>query len=92
MFSKLKDLLTSEPEKEFRPRVQKRPGTHQSRPSSEPQKLESSENSEDADFGGKGILIGYDYLKKSGQQDDEQTRIQSKLELIKQLKKELGHE
>ena len=36
----------------------------------------------------KGTLIGYDYLKKSNVGSEE--RIQQKMELLKQLQKELG--
>lgn len=36
----------------------------------------------------KGTLIGYDYLKKSDIGSEE--RIQQKMELLKQLQKELG--
>lgn len=85
MFDKLKGLFESAPEREFKPRPQ---GLREKKISAPAQDIEL--RSEDGTA--KGVLIGVDPFNRKSNVADDQIRIQGKIELLKQLKKELGHE
>jgi hypothetical protein len=85
MLDKLKSLISSEPEREFKPRTQ---GLRERSPASS--EMTASDHGEHKSMEGRGVLIGYDYLKMKGNDQSPEQRIQTKLDLIKQLEKELG--
>lgn len=85
MFDKLQKMFDSPPEREFKPRVQGLRAKPNPSQSTQDSMAESAEPKSE----GRSVLIGEDPFrgKLDGERDQ---RIQSKLELLKRLQKELG--
>lgn len=84
MFDKLKNLFDNTPEREFVPRAKVLKKENPSPVSKDVEVTRGVSNDID-----KGVLIGVDPF--NGKSDlSEQTRIQSKIELLRQLQKELN--
>ncbi len=83
MFDKLSKLFESQPEREFKPRPQ---GLREKISTPVEQQIQARGKNESID---KGVLIGADPFNRKSDLGSQE-RIQGKLELLRQLQKELG--